>query len=371
MKQKTKKLVIIFHDMALGGIQRKIIDIIDFVQKKYPDFKITICLRRSKGIFLEKIPANVSVVSPSLDFHLAHFDTVWFSLWMIYAMFKINPTHILSFMDLCSIASLNALKIIFWRKPIKFIIGEDILTSKFIQTENKVPQIRLKLIKLFYPKADKILVQTKVQKHDLIKILGKKNSSKIIVSPNWLPLDFPPKLSSNKKRPVDILFVGRLEPQKNLPKLISIVKQVSKKFPNLKVKIIGSGSQLIKIKKIIKKQNLNRTISILPATLHPEKFYQTSKIFLLTSDFEGFPLTLMEAISCGCYPILNNIPEVKQFFDKNSKQIIFDQNKTAAKLINNILSDKEQTTCLSYYQQKIIKFQNQNISKYISHLQLL
>lgn len=366
--KKNKKIIIIFRDMGLGGIQRKIIDIIEIIQKKHPEFDIVVCLRHFKGIFLKKIPKDITVISPSINSSLPHFDSVLFSFWMIYTILKFNPTHILSFMDFCSISTLNALQMLFWKKSIKVSIGEDILTSKFIQNENKMPKIRFKLIKFFYPKANKILVQTKIQKDDLVKILGKKNSSKIIISPNWLSLGFPPKSIISKTRPTDIVFIGRIEPQKNLPKLINVVKLVSEKYPNLNVKIIGSGSQLKIIKKLIKKQRLENIISILPPTIHPEKFYQESKIFLLTSDFEGFPLTLMEAISCGCYPIVNNIPEINPFFDKNSKQIIFSKIKTAAKLIDNILSKDNNSNCLLHYQQKIRKLQIENINKYVLHL---
>ena len=55
-------------------------------------------------------------------------------------------------------------------------------------------------------------------------------------------------------------------------------------------------------------------------------------IFLLTSDFEGLPLALMEAMSTGCVPVVSNVGGIKQLpFDGfGYKYDIFDAQKIAA-----------------------------------------
>ena len=355
---KKDNFIIVFNDMGLGGIQRKIIDIISYTQNNYPNTSVILCLQRRKGIFLKQIPKNVTIINP--PFETPRFNNLWFIFWLVFVFHKYHPTHILSFMDLSSIPSLIALKFLPLQKP-KLTIGEDILTSKYVYIES-FPKIRLKLIKKFYPQANSILVQTPIQKNDLHQIIG--NSNNVVVSPNWLPLAFPPKNTDKSKKDIDILFIGRIESQKNLQKFVQIIKMVSLDFPKIKAVIVGQGSESKAIKSLINKLELQKNIKIYPITSNPQKFYLRSKIFLLTSDYEGFPLTLLEAISCGCYPIINNIPEIRKFFDRQPDNFIFNNTAQATKKITTQIPNTNYEQ-LKYYQDKIIKSQSENISLFV------
>ena len=268
-------------------------------------------------------------------------------------------------MEISSIPALIARQIVFWKKP-RLTISEDIFTSKRLYDifPQKKAKKQINLIKKYYPQATQILTQTLAQKKELVGMFNRN----VTVSPNWLPLDFPPqKLTPFSLRTTDILFIGRIETQKNLPKFIDIVENLVSAFPNLKVKIVGSGSQTKSIIKIIKSNNLSANITVLPPTINPQKYYLDSKIFLLTSDYEGFPLTLTEAVSCGCFPICHTLPEIKPFFDKHSVQILFQKNSEAVHLIKNVLSSTPSTEVFHHYQNKLIKLQSKNISQYINY----
>ena len=362
--KKNRRLMIVFHDMGLGGIQKKIIDIAKHHQENFPDTKIVLCLRERKGIFLNDIPKNIEVIAP--NFHTRRFNTIWFTFWLTMKIHVLRPTQVVSFMDLGSIPTIIALKLLPWVKP-RLTIGEDILTSKYIYTET-YPYLRKLLIKWLYPFADTILVQTPVQKKDLEVLIGKKAiNHKIVASPNWLPLDFPPKKTVLfKNRSVDILFVGRLDDQKNLPLFLEIIYQVKKLRPSICAFIVGDGTKKNSIKKLIKKLNLQKNVYIKKPTLNTFAYYSQAKMFLLTSNYEGFPLTLMEAISSGCSPVVRNIPEISQFFVENKSQIIFDDTKGAVKIILNILRNNK-SDYLKQYRKKVLINQKKHISTYIKY----
>lgn len=362
---KETKLMIVFHDMALGGIQRKIIDIALFLKRFHPKVKIILCLIEKEGIFADQLPDNVTITTPK--FKTRRHYLFWYILWMVIQIWRHNPTHILSFMDIGSIPTLAALRLLFWKKP-KVTIGEDILTSKYVVDVESSPKLRFWLIKLFYPKANTILVQTPVQKQDLINIIGMRINKQVIVSPNWLPLPFPPKKRSNQTRSTDILYLGRIEAQKNLFRFVKIIQRLRGEFPNLSVKIVGSGSQTQKIAELINKLNLNDTIKILSATNDPAKYYLDSRIFLLTSDYEGFPLTLMEAISCDCYPVIRSIDEINRFFDRDKDRIVFNSIPQAIGILRSLLNHPETSPSLSYYQKKVVYNQSTLISQYVNRL---
>ena len=357
----SQKLMILFYDMGLGGIQKKIIDISRYISEKHPKISIVICLIEKKGAFLNEVPKNVTVESP--PFLLGRLNFLWLIIWLAWQNFKHNPHVILSYSSFSSIRLILSQKIIFWKKT-PIIIGEDITTSIHTLRTEKEPKKCFDDIKKYYPLASKILVQTIAQKRDLEQIIGRKYSSKIIVSPNWLPLSFPSKNTQTLSRHTDIIFIGRIDQQKNLSRFVKIISLLTKDFPNIKVKIVGDGFQFEDIKSLVKKQKLQNNISLYHFTDNPSKFYLDSKIFLLTSDYEGFPLTIMEAISCGCYPIINNLQEIKPFFKDYSKEFTFNNNLEAVKLIKKALLFPHQSH-LSFYQQKIAKDQLGLIAKYV------
>jgi glycosyltransferase involved in cell wall biosynthesis len=368
MKQPTPRLLIAFHEMHLGGIQKKVVDIIKQINQKNPNIPIRLCLRRKEGIFLSEIPSHVIVTASKYKFY--RLGIVWYIIWMIKEIVIFNPTHILAFMDFSVIPTFIALKFVFWRKP-KVIIGEDILTSKYLTDiyGHKTAPIRQALIKKYYPQADRILVQTPIQKHDLEKILEVGKSPKIVASPNWLPLDYPPTISPpRQERTNHILFVGRIAAQKNLPLFIDVIKLITLKKPAIKSTLVGSGFDEMMIKDLIHKKKLNKNISMVGASNHPQTYYTNSQVFLLTSDYEGFPLTLMEAISSGCFPVCRDLPEIRLFFDKYQSRVLFKTAATAASLVSQALANTPQNQqIIKYYRDKLVTLQQKNINRYVNY----
>lgn len=368
MKHPTPRLLIAFHEMHLGGIQKKTVDIIKQINKQNPHILIRLCLRRKEGIFLNDIPPHIIVTASKYKFY--RLGIIWYIIWMIKEIALFSPTHILAFMDFSAIPTFIALKFVFWKKP-QVIIGEDILTSKYLSDiyGQKTAPIRQALIKKYYPKADYILVQTPVQKQDLEKILEIGKSDKVVATPNWLPLDYPPpNIPSYRKRTNHLLFVGRIAAQKNLPLFIDIINILTKKTPLIKSTIVGSGSDETMIRNRIKKLTLTKNITMVGASNHPQTYYTNSRIFLITSDYEGFPLTLMEAISSGCFPICRDLPEVRLFFDKYQSHILFKTAPEAALLVTNALVNSPQNQqIISYYSDKLVTLQQKNINRYVGY----
>ncbi|PIY71917.1 hypothetical protein COY87_03670 [Candidatus Roizmanbacteria bacterium CG_4_10_14_0_8_um_filter_33_9] len=358
---KKKRLMIVFHDMKLGGIQKKTIDIVSFIQKNHPNVKITLCLRNKTGIFLKQLPQNTIVISPK--FHTPKLDMIWFIFWISIQLIKYNPTQILAFLDLGAIPSLIATKCIFWHHT-PVIIGEDILTSKYVYTET-FPKIRLWLIKTLYPNAHRVLVQTQIQKNDLDNILNTGSSSLVQVSPNWLPLDYQ-SLPSIPKKDIDILFVGRFDPQKNLFFFLDIISDLKKIIPKLLVSMVGNGSDISNLKSYARKNHLH--IQFVPQTLNIKSYYLRSKIYLLTSDYEGFPLTILEAVACFCLPVLRDLPEILTFLGPKSPLIFHTRKQAVTTLIHRLTPVDSNLTLLKPIQNRIFATQNQYLTNYVSQI---
>jgi glycosyltransferase involved in cell wall biosynthesis len=129
------------------------------------------------------------------------------------------------------------------------------------------------------------------------------------------------------------ISVGRLEPQKNYSCLIEIWNKIHKKLPDWKLNIFGSGSQENMLKEQIKKLNLFGVVNILPPEKNIILRYLESSIYLATSCYEGFPMTLMEAFECGLpivsFDIISGPREIIQN-EENGFLIEFDNKKEFA-----------------------------------------
>ena len=105
-----------------------------------------------------------------------------------------------------------------------------------------------------------------------------------------------------KTKKFDVIFVGRLVYQKNPELLIRAVHLLLKDFPKIKVCIIGEGYKMPKLLHLTKIFGIRKNIYFVGEIKDRKKVFRylkSSKIFVLPSVFEGFPLTTLEACACG------------------------------------------------------------------------
>lgn len=96
-----------------------------------------------------------------------------------------------------------------------------------------------------------------------------------------------------------VLSVGRLAPWKGFGTLITLWPELLKVKPNLKLVIVGSGSEEKNLQELIKKNNLTRQVFLAGQKTAQEMagYYQASSYFILNSGYEGLSHSLLEALS--------------------------------------------------------------------------
>ncbi len=95
------------------------------------------------------------------------------------------------------------------------------------------------------------------------------------------------------------LAVGRLTRQKGFDYLIDAWKLVAKKSPDWKLNIYGEGELKSKLQEQIRSNQLEECVILHEPVQNIEKVYEQNSVFILSSRFEGFVLSLLEAMSCG------------------------------------------------------------------------
>jgi glycosyltransferase involved in cell wall biosynthesis len=99
-------------------------------------------------------------------------------------------------------------------------------------------------------------------------------------------------------------FTGRLAATKGLPLLVQAWKGLSCKYRDIYLLLVGSGQGSFdscedELKDYIKLNDLKERVVITGAVDNVYEYLQASDVFVLPSEYEGFSITLMEALACA------------------------------------------------------------------------
>lgn len=150
--------------------------------------------------------------------------------------------------------------------------------------------------------ADGCVFQTEEAANYFIKAIQKK--SVIILN----PIDEKFYKIERFKNTRNIITFGRLEPQKNHKYLIHAFAGVADKYPDDKLIIYGEGSLREELLQEIKECNLSERVLLPGDITDVEKYLAAAKAFVLSSDYEGLPNALMEAMAVGIPCISTDCP---------------------------------------------------------------
>ncbi|HEX8923142.1 MAG TPA: glycosyltransferase [Patescibacteria group bacterium] len=362
MAVHSKKIVIVFNSLRIGGIETKIVDLCQYYQSQ-KSVSLELFLKHPDGPLLQNLPPCLPIASPVFPV-VFKIRTILFPFWLAVRFHRTKPDLIISFGNYSSVCAVIARFIA--HPQGKLLISEDSSIDVQLKKE-KYSFLRKILVQKLYPLADKIIVLTHESYKKMI-LISPPTKSKIIIRSNWLPFTFsstlPPVPPS--RRPNDILFIGRFEPQKNPLRFCRIIKKLTLVMPKVKVLMVGSGSLENSVREYIRDNGLGSNISTLPATIENSKMYLKSKILLLTSDHEGFPLTILESLSAGCLPVCRSLDELQDFFDYRPNLLSFKSESQASLRLQLLLS--RPSVCaniINFYRHKVIIGQNINFNKTI------
>ena len=97
----------------------------------------------------------------------------------------------------------------------------------------------------------------------------------------------------------NILCVSRLVDRKRIHLLIKAFAKVAEQFPSWTLKIVGSGNRQEELEQLSYSLNIDNKVNFLGKIDDPYPIYEQANIFVLPSETEGFPLTVLEAMQHG------------------------------------------------------------------------
>jgi glycosyltransferase involved in cell wall biosynthesis len=119
----------------------------------------------------------------------------------------------------------------------------------------------------------------------------------------------PSGASVDRTDSTECLFVGRLEPQKNVGAMTSAFSRFAVTHPQARLVIVGQGAETGEVTRIAEDGGVANRVDLLGFRRDVPKLMSAARLLLSFSRHEGMPNVVMEAVAAGLPAVVSDIPE--------------------------------------------------------------
>ena len=367
---KLNHVILYYPSMEKGGIEVNIRHLIKYFTNKGVKISLISNKINTKGLRLNKKKFELVKTNTKFTYSILpyRFQTSLFSIKKLIETIKNNKKqNTVVFSMQSSMVSILVSK--FYKTKIVARNSEDPISST-IYADNYITSIIVFFLRfIIYNFADGILTNSYGSRKSLKLFLINKNKIKTIYNPYLLNI----KKKPNYKKKNLILSIGRLVKQKNFETLIKGFSIFSNNNPSYKLIILGDGPEKEKLKQLIRKLNCNKKIILKGWIKNTNKYFFNSKLFILTSLYEGLGNVFIDAVNNEVPCIYTNCksgPNEILLGKKGGYQIKLKDYKQLAKIIKKAVVDyKSSMTMIKYSKRKINRFLYEDVCpKYLAYL---
>lgn len=201
---------------------------------------------------------------------------------------------------------------------------------------------------------DKLIVLNEQDKKIAINKLGYA-SEKVHVIPNGVNIHkFTPCISSSGNESLKVIMVGRLWPQKDPRTLLLAAKDLLESGVDISISFVGDGELMEELRTLT--ANHHDKIKFLGWQSNIAEILPQHDLFVLPSLWEGMPLAILEAMSCGLPCLVTNIPGNNDLVKDGYNGYLFEKGDSLA------LSNLIKAYCLN---NDLLRQHSKNARKYV------
>jgi len=288
-----------------GGAERSMVILANGLISR--GISVDMVLSKAEGPYLIDLDPKIQVIdlkSKRLTFSI---------IPLVKYIKKEKPQVMLSALNSANIIALIARMIS--RLSFRLVVSERAATSIALADN---PLLRTNLIPFLmrstYRKADEIIVVSSGVKRDLIENIG-ISGTKISVVYNPVVTDNLIELSNktvkhewleNSDIPV-ILSAGRLNSQKNYPLLMNAFSLLLE-VRDARLIILGEGALREDLEGLARDLKISKKVDLPGFVNNPYAWFRKANLFVLSSDYEGLPGALIQAMACGTPVVSTDCP---------------------------------------------------------------
>lgn len=146
-----------------------------------------------------------------------------------------------------------------------------------------------------------------------------------------------------EKSPYTFLYVGRLAPEKDIPRILYAFAELHSEHPQAHLRIVGDGEERVRIVSLIKLLNLQNSVSLVSWTEDVQSEMAKADVFLLASKHESYGLVLVEAMAAGLPIVTTDVGCVGEVMKNEIHGIVVyeDDVTTYARAMERMVTDTE------------------------------
>jgi len=191
------------------------------------------------------------------------------------------------------------------------------------------------LIPSLVKRSRKIITVSSFSKQELIRLLNVDSSKIVVVNNAASPIKKTSKSRSDYKN--FILFVGSMDPRKNLQTLLSAFSVCN--IPDLKLIIVGDVNSNFKQVEIADSPDIIRLGRVSDEVL--SQLYTNAMVFVYPSYYEGFGIPPLEAMAHSCPVICSNTSSLPEVCGQAALYFSPDRVNELANVIKSIVNEPE------------------------------
>lgn len=362
-----KKILFSAYSLDVGGIETALVTLLKYLVN---DYDITLVLEKKQGVFLEDLPKEIKVITytpSSLKFKLIR-KVINFVKQLSFKLkyknkFDFSADFATYSMPASFVARTASKNNAIWihnnymnfyendinqyRKFFKSLKVQEFKKIVFVSNLDKkvfiaqFPELTKSTYVcnnlIDYKKIQK-LADEKIPNEDLKKIFGEDypNINLNKISKKDAEKQSKKEINAETKVPI-FLNVGRHdEKQKKISRILDATEKLNKNGFEFKVLLVGKGTNTKDYEEIIKEKKLNNVI-LLGAKKNPYPYFKISDSFLLSSQFEGYPVVFVESEILGLPIITTNVSDSKKDIDGIFGQVVENSEKGVYRGMKNFL----------------------------------
>ncbi|MBR1802800.1 MAG: glycosyltransferase family 4 protein [Clostridia bacterium] len=346
------KILFAIDTMTKGGAERVISNLSNYLIEDNKVEILTLLDRECAYELNEKIKFHSLKISEKKK---NIFEKVIYTLKNVKKYIKqieqIEPDIIISFLPRSSYYAIIASM----KNKIKILVSERNDPNE--EYKNAVDRL---LMNILYKRATGFIFQTEQAQH----YYNKKIQQRSVIIPNPIDEKFLCEPYKHNRRD-EIVTAGRLTEQKNQIMLINAFEIVKQKYPQYILKIYGDGPLKDELQEIIFDKKLEKSVFLSGITNNLKEDIYESGIFVMSSNYEGMPNALMEAMAMGIPVVSTDCPcgGPKFLIGNNENGLLVKVNDTnnMANAIIRLIDDKDLAQQLSNNAHKKLETMHPNI----------
>lgn len=307
-----KKILFTAYSLDIGGIETALVSLLNELEKR--KYKITLILEKKEGIFLKDLNINIKVkkytpCSIKNNFIRKSINFIKQRIFIIKNKNKYDfavsfATYSRSGSFCARVASKN--NAIWCHADYKAQFNNNIDEMKQFFKQVKIDEFK------------SIVFVSNEGKNTFIQVFPEL-SNKVIKCNNFINynriLEKSKELVSDAEREECYTFLNvsrHDEKQKKLTRLINAAEKLKNDGYKFRILMIGDGPDNNKYKELISAKNLVENILLLGKKKNPYPYFELSDAVILTSDYEGYPVSIIEAMVLDKPIITTNVSDVME-----------------------------------------------------------